>query len=510
MRGIETGMRQKSYSKYQLNILKEYYPNGEWDRIMPIFPNKTKADIRAIARKNGIKRTRIKDVDISGQRYGKLTALYRDDTARPVRWICRCDCGKEIAVSVYSLKGGITKSCGCLKHEPASNAKDYSGKVFGLLTAVERLPQYKRGETHYRCICQCGKTKIVSSGNLVQGHVRTCGGKNHSKKQFEILNRDLNDTERAYYVYRHISPNGKSYIGITKQNPDRRFQNGMGYATQKPFYHAIKKYGWESFTHEILEEGLTEKEACEKEAYYISNVYDSITPHGYNSREGGISVRNKVTPIVQYYNGKPVNFFESITLASRELGVAQKTIKIHCGAQNSIGGYYFEHLEPIAPYNIDIELRSIRDESHYVFKDIIKQDIKKQVLERNKKCGKPINKYSLSGEYICTYKSIAEAKRSIQSTDGEAICAAVNPNRQGETAYGFMWRYDEGNHSNIDPVRYKAQKAVIMVDKSDERIISEYESITKASKALGVSIYKIKQECLGIKTLFEGYSLKYR
>lgn len=47
-------MRKKTYSEEQLNILKKYYPNGEWDDILPFFPQKTKADIRAIARKNNI------------------------------------------------------------------------------------------------------------------------------------------------------------------------------------------------------------------------------------------------------------------------------------------------------------------------------------------------------------------------------------------------------------------------------------------------------------------------
>ena len=81
------------------------------------------------------------------------------------------------------------------------------------------------------------------------------------EKDFELLDYELDDKNKTYYVYRHISPNGKSYIGITKQEPTRRFQNGNGYKTQRAFYRAIQKYGWDSFKHEILEEGLTEKEA---------------------------------------------------------------------------------------------------------------------------------------------------------------------------------------------------------------------------------------------------------
>lgn len=55
-------------------------------------------------------------VDLSGQRFGKLTALYRlgRDNNNSVVWHCKCDCGKETNVRSQSLKTGNTKSCGCL------------------------------------------------------------------------------------------------------------------------------------------------------------------------------------------------------------------------------------------------------------------------------------------------------------------------------------------------------------------------------------------------------------
>lgn len=59
-----------------------------------------------------------KFIDLTGQRYGKLTAL------RPVRklsgsimrvfWECQCDCGKIKAINASSLKSGHTSSCGCI------------------------------------------------------------------------------------------------------------------------------------------------------------------------------------------------------------------------------------------------------------------------------------------------------------------------------------------------------------------------------------------------------------
>ena len=71
-----------------------------------------------------------------------------------------------------------------------------------------------------------------------------------------------NDNERIFCVYKHTSPNGKSYIGITSMNPpEKRWKNGKGYSHNKYFTNAINKYGWDNFTHEIIENNLTEEEA---------------------------------------------------------------------------------------------------------------------------------------------------------------------------------------------------------------------------------------------------------
>lgn len=89
-------------------------------------------------------------------------------------------------------------------------------------------------------------------------------------------------------MYKHTSPNGKIYIGITKHEPEKRWKaNGNGYRCQPVFWRAIKKYGWDNFEHEILEENLTLEEALHLESEYIK-LFDSNNPkHGYNRNSGG-------------------------------------------------------------------------------------------------------------------------------------------------------------------------------------------------------------------------------
>lgn len=94
--------------------------------------------------------------------------------------------------------------------------------------------------------------------------------------------------EKEMTVYKHTSPDGKVYIGITKADPDKRFNNGNGYKENELFFQDIKKYGWESFTHELLAVGLTVEEACQMEIELIRE-YDSTNPEkGYNMQDGGM------------------------------------------------------------------------------------------------------------------------------------------------------------------------------------------------------------------------------
>lgn len=95
------------------------------------------------------------------------------------------------------------------------------------------------------------------------------------------------DKSNTYIVYKHVSPNGKAYVGITSLSPSRRWGRGSGYISNKYFSYAIKKYGWDNFEHEILLEGLTKKQAELAERLFIG-YWDLTNPNkGYNMENGG-------------------------------------------------------------------------------------------------------------------------------------------------------------------------------------------------------------------------------
>lgn len=108
----------------------------------------------------------------------------------------------------------------------------------------------------------------------------------------------------SYTVYKHTSPIGKIYIGITKMNPIRRQANGLGYKNCTHFFNAILKYGWNNIRHEILYTELTQEEAEYIEKKLIREYHSSNPNFGYNIQLGGYRNNNgiKRTPEqIQHY-----------------------------------------------------------------------------------------------------------------------------------------------------------------------------------------------------------------
>ncbi len=56
-------------------------------------------------------------IDLTNQRFGRLVALARVPESDPIKWLCRCDCGKEKAISRMLLRRGSVVSCGCYRAE---------------------------------------------------------------------------------------------------------------------------------------------------------------------------------------------------------------------------------------------------------------------------------------------------------------------------------------------------------------------------------------------------------
>ena len=92
--------------------------------------------------------------------------------------------------------------------------------------------------------------------------------------------------DKKFVVYMHKNlVNGKVYIGQTCNLSERWRGSGKNYFNSIKFFNAIKKYGWDNFSHEVLYNNLNQEAAdiLEKE---LIEKYDSIRS-GYNLKEGG-------------------------------------------------------------------------------------------------------------------------------------------------------------------------------------------------------------------------------
>lgn len=88
--------------------------------------------------------TKSHPVDVRGQKFGKLTALYpteQRDYRGSVIWHCRCDCGNEIDISLNKLKHSTQISCGCVRKQKQKELGDKAGYAAG--TSAERIRSRK-------------------------------------------------------------------------------------------------------------------------------------------------------------------------------------------------------------------------------------------------------------------------------------------------------------------------------------------------------------------------------
>lgn len=108
----------------------------------------------------------MRKLDLTGRKFGKLTVISQADSHRKPSgqivsmWNCKCECGKDVIVSVSELRSGGTKSCGCLKHD---SFDDLTNKKFGFWTVISKA-EAKR--TSWLCRCKCGTEKIIRADAL--------------------------------------------------------------------------------------------------------------------------------------------------------------------------------------------------------------------------------------------------------------------------------------------------------------------------------------------------------
>lgn len=229
-----------------------------------------------------------------------------------------------------------------------------------------------------------------------------------------------------FCVYKHTTPSGKVYIGITSMNPLKRWKNGKGYELCTAFNRAIQKYGWENIKHEIVLSDLNKETACAEEQRLIC-MYDSTNPErGYNLTSGGehykpneewkarLSKSNK-----QYYREHPE--------ARKRISESQKG-RVNSEASNkkrsdAMKRYFLEHPEQ-------------REQRGLSFRG------KKRSAEFSRALGERKSKQIICIETGKIYKSLTEASKAI----GASRTGITNMlHGRAKTCKGYTFAFAEDN-----------------------------------------------------------------
>lgn len=256
--------------------------------------------------------------------------------------------------------------------------------------------------------------------------------------------------ERKYIVYRHTSPNGKVYIGITCTSTKIRWGvSGKGYNKNILFYRAINKYGWNNFKHEILLENQTKSCAIYAEKYLI-RWYKSHNI-SYNITDGGEGTLGFSHPISEKCR-------EALRIANtgRKLTQEQKENlrKIHTGKKASpetIEKLRLSHLghkdseETKRKKSLSKKGRKLSKESIEKFRKtrlghIVSEEVRikiRNTLRNNSIRSKPVLQYTLDGKFIREFISSEEAGRITGADPSEIRKVARGIHKQCK---GFIWK----------------------------------------------------------------------
>ena len=315
-------------------------------------------------------------------------------------------------------------------------------------------------------------------------------------KQCEVLN-----VIGIYKITNKI--NGKCYIGQS-DNITARWQkhrktpfNPNSRCYNYPLYRAIRKYGLENFTFEVVEECSID-ELEEKEIAYIAQ-YNAYGDFGYNQNEGGPHARrycrfddDGIDAVIDRLK----NSGDSIPIIAEDFDVSTSTIR-----SINRGEYYRRDSEtyPIRK-NVKITNRKI---TKNIDSSSARYPIRKcerpcplELAKMIKECGfeEVGRKFGVSGKTVtkwCKFYKIPHKKENLIAWYNDQVGITVSPPKQKT------------------PIT-EITKPVKQIDMKTGKVLMVFSSLGQARKAVGgTHAAHISEVCKGIRKSAYGYFWQY-
>lgn len=288
--------------------------------------------------------------------------------------------------------------------------------------------------------------------------------------------------------------NQKIYIGLTQvgvQNRWKRHINTAYSTTSKdynePFKKAIRKYGKDNFSIEVIDTAETLEELKEKEKYWIkqynSCIYDQ-SGWGYNATRGGDSPTQDYTCVkikrVNIMTGQIDEHYNSIAQAERKYHRGIREIFINNATTQIPKGYTW--LKEQEKYN--------QNDMYFKFNIICQLDLQGKLIKYWLNCDQIEKELNIN---ISNIRSCLVGKR--------------------DKSHQYQWCYYKNlpnkiNKPYINQNSIKKQKQVAQYDLCNN-LLHIWNSATQAANATNTHISKISAVCNGKRKTSNGFKWKY-
>lgn len=164
-----------------------------------------------------------------GKKYWRLAVLEKivkkipNSRRKDVFYKCLCDCGNECEIHSNNLKrNGGSKSCGCNRYW-GNRTKDLTGQKFNMLTAIRPTEKRYNKSIIWLFKCDCGNEKELNPSDVLKHSTKSCG----------CLQRNPDREESVFQrLYLSLPAKSRKYGGDT----DISFEDFVSLSKSDCFY----------------------------------------------------------------------------------------------------------------------------------------------------------------------------------------------------------------------------------------------------------------------------------